>query len=346
METICIYCRTIDKALFKGREHVIPQSFGTFGSETPVLNCVCDECNAYFAKALDQPLARDTLEGVTRYRNGIISRENTIAKTLQFTLRGEEHGEFDGALLGGVDPKTGHLLPPVPQCWIFNIENKQWEVYTTERLENLVLDSKKYGSPGKREFRVIAASQEEHDNFIEKLNKLGISYKPGKTMEPPAITKKADENGMARVTVGINGEISNDAKRALAKILFNFAAYHLGLGEVLQKEWNKARQYIRFDKEAVPVSISNESFWNGQETEELRFASTSYNLRIENDENNVVGTIQMYNIFTYRFILAKNHIISKEVANRFTPGEKPIFGVKGVFAATEEDLRRILGFSE
>ena len=30
-------------------EHVIPQGFGRFGSNTPTLDCVCDDCNAYFS---------------------------------------------------------------------------------------------------------------------------------------------------------------------------------------------------------------------------------------------------------------------------------------------------------
>lgn len=31
----CIYCKTKDQAVFQGVEHLIPQSFGKFGSETP-----------------------------------------------------------------------------------------------------------------------------------------------------------------------------------------------------------------------------------------------------------------------------------------------------------------------
>jgi len=72
---ICIYCRTVDTERFRGVEHVIPQSFGTFGDQTPTLKTVCDDCNDYFKKELDQVLARETIEGLTRYNKGIYSSE-------------------------------------------------------------------------------------------------------------------------------------------------------------------------------------------------------------------------------------------------------------------------------
>jgi hypothetical protein len=75
----CIYCKK-EKDEFKGVEHVIPQSFGLFGTQTPTLKCVCDECNAFFAKELDLRLARETLEGITRYKQGIFSRETRPPK--------------------------------------------------------------------------------------------------------------------------------------------------------------------------------------------------------------------------------------------------------------------------
>ena len=53
----CIYCL---RDMPPGREHVIPDAFGTYGSNTLTLQCVCGECNTYFGQKLDQLLARDT----------------------------------------------------------------------------------------------------------------------------------------------------------------------------------------------------------------------------------------------------------------------------------------------
>jgi hypothetical protein len=61
----CIYCSQTDPNRFRGVEHVIPQGFGRFGSATSTLDCVCDDCNAYFGRELDQLLTRETLEGIS-----------------------------------------------------------------------------------------------------------------------------------------------------------------------------------------------------------------------------------------------------------------------------------------
>jgi len=80
-----VYCKTADPALYVGREHVIPQSFGGFADNLIARN-VCDGCNAYFAKELDRILARGTFGGFSRFRYGVkkpqeykgIGRDNRI----------------------------------------------------------------------------------------------------------------------------------------------------------------------------------------------------------------------------------------------------------------------------
>src|SRR5579864_3247470 len=101
---ICVYCGNMNPADFTAREHVLPQSFGTFGPQTPTLHCVCDRCNSFFKKELDQLLARETLEGIMRYKKGIFSRETRAQKEMRFSLaEGAEAGAFGGALVAGVD---------------------------------------------------------------------------------------------------------------------------------------------------------------------------------------------------------------------------------------------------
>src|SRR5262245_3895985 len=94
----CIYCKRDNSATtFERVEHVIPQAFGTFGSETPTLDCVCDECNGDFGKTIDIYLARETVEGVVRYRKGISSSAVRPQKHLKITLDdGPETGQFAG----------------------------------------------------------------------------------------------------------------------------------------------------------------------------------------------------------------------------------------------------------
>src|ERR1700674_3694666 len=95
--TICIYCPQTDTDRFRGVEHVIPQGFGRFGSETPTLDCVCDDCNAYFGRELDQLLTRDTYEGISRYSRGQFSSQARRQKRVSLALADPaEAGAFHG----------------------------------------------------------------------------------------------------------------------------------------------------------------------------------------------------------------------------------------------------------
>ncbi len=126
---ICIYCPQTDPDRFRGVEHVIPQGFGRFGSETPTLDCVCDDCNTYFGRELDLLLTRDTYEGISRYSRGQVSSEERSQKRLSLTLADPaEAGDFVG-LRVAVDGTTGQLMPPAAQFHAHNFKTGEDEVY-------------------------------------------------------------------------------------------------------------------------------------------------------------------------------------------------------------------------
>ncbi|RJP43859.1 HNH endonuclease [Candidatus Parcubacteria bacterium] len=329
----CIYCLKENDEGFSSVEHVIPQSFGKFSSDTPTLDCVCDECNAYFSKELDQVLARDTLEGISRYKKGLFSRERRFPKSVRFTLaEGDEAGEYAGALMTSYDPLTGEPPKLRSQFWIKNIQNKDWERYPIEEIKSIELTEEKYGSatPGSREMRVIAPFQEKYNAVLAELKRCNIPYREREMLDLPPFVKNVNEEGKIIVQGNITGTVGKVHKRALAKTLFNFATKYLGAEETSKPEWDKARNFIRNDGEALLARMSQKEFWTGQEQKNMRFPDDSYNLRIENQEVGVVGVIQIYNLFTYEFVLAEKYRLptEKEIAYRFTPGQKPFLGVK------------------
>ncbi|HMJ10624.1 MAG TPA: HNH endonuclease [Polyangiaceae bacterium] len=67
----CIYCRASKPdAAFSKVEHVVPQSFGRFEGNLTLINVVCDDCNEFFGNELELYLARDTPDGLSRFRFG------------------------------------------------------------------------------------------------------------------------------------------------------------------------------------------------------------------------------------------------------------------------------------
>lgn len=325
----CIYCKTQDQSLFKGVEHLIPQSFGKFSSETPTLKCVCDECNAFFAKELDQVLARDSWEGVNRYKKGIKSREQRPIKRLKFSLEKVlEMGDFGGMVFEGVDGITGKLLKPKGQFQIRNKKTNGFDVFFTDQIKDMKLDDETYGAKGTRETKIFASSEAEHQIVIDELKKIGIDYKIREKFSPPFIQDKKDDE-MIQLPILVEGTIDHPVKRALVKILLNFSAHYIGEDEIIKPEWSKARNYVRLNSEPILGKIDTKPFW-GEETDTMRLTGDSFNILVENEGQNVIGKIQVYNFYTYTFILAENHNISlgKEKAMRFTKGEKPFLAEK------------------
>lgn len=317
-------------AQFGSKEHVLLKSFGTFGSNTPTLDCVCDQCNWFFGKQLDQPFARDTLEGITRYKRGLVSRELRRQKGMRFSIAdGEEGGELAGVRVKGIDSTTGKILGPIGQFLALNVITERYDVFPKEEIRGLKLPEDVYGKPGEGRYRVLASSRQEYDAVVEALRNAGISYREKGSWRPGIVDKiKAGET--VELPVMIEGIIGDVTKRALVKMLFNFATYYFGKSETLMREWDKVRRFVRYGGEPLRMRASDKPFWNGQETEHVRFLDDSYNLRIENYKGDVIGAIQFYNLITYEFILVENYSLPphEEIAYRFTPGEEPRKGIK------------------
>ena len=329
----CIYCTQTDPARFGGVEHVMPQAFGRFGSGTPTLDCVCDDCNAFFGRELDQFLARETYEGISRYRRGQFSSEARPQKRLSLALAdAAESGDFKG-LRVSVDGTTGQLLAPDVQFHIHNFTTGKCEVYFLPHIAGLILPESDYGKPGtdseKGTWRskILAPSRESHDAMVDALQRVGIDFNPGTPFQIPWSTETA---ALPSFLVEITSEIDKPHKRAIAKILMNFAAFHLGCDEARRPRWDFLRRYVRNGEGEIKARLSQQPFWTAQETNELRFRDDSINVRIENLDGNVVGAIQFYNLLTYEMMLVEKDALdaSQEIGRRYKPGEIPLKGEK------------------
>ena len=331
--TICIYCPQTDPDRFRSVEHVIPQGFGRFGSETPTLDCVCDDCNAYYGRELDQLLTRDTYEGISRYSRGQLSSEARPQKRLSLTLADPaEAGDFVG-LRVAVDGTTGQLMPPAAQFHAHNFRTGQDEVYFLRQITGLTLPEADYGKPGTNgekgtwRCKILAPSREAHDAMVEALQHVGIDVRPGTPFQSPWGSASGQPQSFL---VEIASEVDKPHKRAIAKILTNFVAFHLGRDEALKSRWDFLRRYVRHAEGDIKARLSHRPFWTGQETHQFRLQDDSINVRIENLDGNVVGAIQFYNLHTYEMILIESDALhpDQEIGRRYTPGELPVPGEK------------------
>ena len=329
----CIYCGRTDPGSFLAVEHVVPQAFGRFGSATPTLDCVCDGCNAYFGRDLDQLLARETPEGIARYGRGLFSSEVRSQRRVSLTLADPaEAGDFLGARVG-LDGTTNRLMALPSQFHIHNFQTGEDEVYFLSQVAALSLPEGVYGRPGRDggkgswRCKILASSPEAHGEMVDALRQAGIDFRSGTPFESPWDQAASDPPSFL---VEIEAEIDKPHKRALAKILMNFVAFHLGCEEARAPRWDFLRRYVRFGEGEIKSRLSGRPFWSGEETEEGRFQDDSINVRIENLDGRIVGAIQFYNQHTYEMILVENEALraEQEVGCRFTPGESPALGEK------------------
>jgi hypothetical protein len=320
----CIFCKCDDPQRFKSAEHVLPQSFGTFGTETPTLKgAVCDDCNQLFKRDLDQVFARESLEGLTRYKNGILSSEARPQQLLKIAMPDTPNMGPAAGVLVWIDGTTGKIAAPLGQVHFLHEPTGEYQVILKDDLEKFDWRSGGYSD---RSLKVFCRDAEEHNEIVQRLAQIGIDFKSHCPIDDPSKTH-ADADGT--IELEIEGTIDQTIKRALVKILMNFAARYIGVDEVLKPEWDKARNYARFGTDPLPARISGRPFW-GEESLHWRLEDNSYNLRIENGGNDVVGVIQLFNLNTYEFKLigGYNLPLQKEIAARFTPGLRPHFGEK------------------
>ena len=334
----CIYCRRDEaSAKFNGVEHVIPQAFGLFSTETPTLKSVCDDCNGQFGKTLDSYLARETVEGVVRYKNGIFSKEARPQKHLHITLGdAPEVGQFSGMKVA-IDGSRSELMNPLAQFHILNQRTCKTEIYFKNQIEGLILPEDQYGRPGDGsgngtwKCAIYAASETDHDEIVGALQANGIAFVPGKPFKTPSLAVENDQPfGAPSLPVVITGEVTHTHRRAHAKILMNFIAKYHGEEEALKPHWDFLRNFIRQEEGTIKYKILENPFPADQDSAALRIIRQSITVRVENLGGNIVGSIQFYGNQIYQYLLRGNASLpeGQQIGYCFTAGEKPRLLIK------------------
>lgn len=234
----CIYClMDLSADSFKGREHVIPQAFGKFHPENPVLHdMVCDECNTYLGNNVDMFLARDTLEGVERYRHGCkpkrIPYERSRVKSQVAS------GEFEGAHVIEIPPDDKHPeeigLSFYLQVGFYNVHLDKWCFFKVDEI------------PDKEELVKNGYSVEKYkyignDDELEYL--FSILREKGYSVSEIGEANRFE----GKMVIGMEITIDRLVARAISKICFNYLAWKTDLNFALNSSFDPIRNFIRND---------------------------------------------------------------------------------------------------
>lgn len=246
----CIYCGSIEPPR-KKREHVVPQSYGSFENNW-VLDCVCDHCNQYFGDKLELILGRDSSESLLRLKYGLKpakAASDLLNRRLELTI--ETVGPWRGArAFMALDLKgSGLELLPFPQAGF----KRPLEVdFTWIAERDLNEASIAPYLPKGTEYRIVGPADDDLRRIEQKLKDLGF---------------KPIQQGFLEDTIPQGGQITFAAEmtfdmivqRAIAKIAFNYAAYVLGVDFVRNSSFDPTRRFIRYN-EASGYQVTTPTF--------------------------------------------------------------------------------------
>jgi hypothetical protein len=309
----CIYCLRSD-VTFKEREHVVPESFGTFSSDTFTLHSkVCDECNQYYGDNLDILLARDTREGLKR--SELLKKRVKSPKgipRLKLTLPDDHPDEnVRGVIINLPKYKNEGVLEPISQVHFKSKKTQKYEVFSLSELKKAKdFDKDRYIY---KDIKIIAPNEEQAQEVQDQLKRMGIDY----------IKKQEIYTPERPEYLQITGDIDSLILRAISKIAFNYIAHVYPSINLLEENFNRAREYIRYGKGTLPIKLENHFL--AQEDDYIQAQTDGILIGTEYRRNNILCVkIRIFDYQTYVVPLAVMRQKVKGIGYLFKPGLAPV----------------------
>ncbi len=239
----CIYCLMEKNGDEFNREHVVPRMMGTYEDGFVLSqNQVCQECNSFFSKELEDKIGLNSLESFLRIQHGrkmsdgrimrkgrvAFSGTSDIFKGLDFTpvvdSSNEERMHFD------ISPRIGIL------------ENEEKNEYTYHNLDELpyalpeILQSIKGKKAG---IITVGIEQDIAESALKEKGYLATTYE----YKNVPVTDLYNKSALA---TKISFSIDSIVRRICAKTAFNYLCFSMGKDYVLKKNFDELRRYIRY----------------------------------------------------------------------------------------------------
>ena len=336
-QSTCIYCQQNKPISEFNIEHVIPSAFGDFPTRNMsphLVSTVCTECNQFYGNTIDLFLARHSFEGIKRLEMGVKSDARGAHKQVYFEMKKLAN-----------DPNS-----PSPIFYMDRDRNKLDIAYgvrlykkdNEKEFVNLLLDPRDSKHPtlsciepgvvfnpiewkddiGK--FEIWCKDDDQQKLILSILDNWGINLRIDDASKDLIRNTVEEMQGNEEFT--ISAFVNREIYRAIAKILFNYAALNLGAEEMLKGTWDNCRKFIRFDKDDVKKRIDvTDVFWD-TDPQNMTIETNAIDMRFENSNGNVIGKICFYGYWIYEIVLARNYTVSDDLlsGHRFVNGSKPI----------------------
>ncbi|MGA9724385.1 MAG: HNH endonuclease, partial [Candidatus Binatus sp.] len=288
------------------REHVVPQQLGSF-ENCPILRTVCAECNSYFANSLELKFGRDSIEAVYRLRHG--------------QKRPEEFAGFEGERLkfripsnlaaGGVvlepapSPDGSEIVMLLPPQVGVKLEGEtEFHYHTEEELTGEGID--RLPPPNQKvSIRLLAAD----DAGVERVRALVLTRFP-KFREEGKLALPQPDRIDGKMLVEIKSKVDRLLARAIAKIAFNYMAFHAGAKFALSENFDAVRRFTRYDQGGDDwrefVRILSKPLL-AEETEDLQVTRGHILILGWRDFETLIVWVSPYNSMAYEVTLTRSY---------------------------------------
>ncbi len=242
---ICIYCKKEKDESQFNREHVVPRMMGTYENGFVLSNNeVCEECNSFFSRELENKISLNSLESFLRIKYGRpMSDGRTIRKDrLRFSgVEGIFKGlEFTPVVDGSNEEKMHFDI--LPRIGILSSEStNEYDYYEIDKLPEATVEVLSFLKGKEKGIITVGIPQEE---VVPHLLEKGYLKRGYKYLESQVTDLYCGNSFITNIKVSIDSLV----RRTCAKTVFNYLCYSMGKEYVLLDKFNEIREYIRYGK--------------------------------------------------------------------------------------------------
>ena len=241
----CIYClQEKDESAFN-REHVVPRMMGTYQNGYVLSNYeVCEECNSYFSRELEDKIGLNSMEGFLRMQHGRTMSDGRMLRGDRVSFKGTD-GIFNGLdfipVVDNQNPERIHfdILPRIGI--LADAQSEEYNYYEAESLPKASPETLARLRGKEAGIVTVGMTQEEAIPHLKDKGYLDTSYAFNE-VSVKDLYKKAD------FTTKITASIDSIVRRTCAKVVLNYLCYSKGKDFVLSDDFNDIRNYIRYGK--------------------------------------------------------------------------------------------------
>lgn len=250
MRYTCIYCKQEKDEKDFNREHVVPRMMGRY-TDGLVLSeqQVCEKCNSYFSKEIEDKIGLDSYEALLRMRSGTkkMSDGRRIRDT-RLSIIGAD-GIFKGIRFIPISDSNSpeRVSFEIVPCIGFRKNEEEYEYFSIEDIpeatEEVIQKLKEFDSP-------IIQFGYDAEETTSILREKGYINDKSIYSEKEISEEYTGDNFLTSIKFSIDSMV----RRVCAKTIFNYLCWYNSAEYMLDSKFNTLRKYIRY-------GIWDENLW-------------------------------------------------------------------------------------